>query len=168
MNTAQVRFRSRRGLYHRWWYVAAHERARLGASFATVTGLGVAGCGRTDNSAGRGWLGSGRGPICHCAPAAHSRRRPPESLTRPARSPQSPASSPGSHEPGGDHLRISTGGCPECSDAANGAGPPLQSLVVDAIDERAAQFYRHFDFHDLDQGRLWRRLGGIAAALGAD
>lgn len=41
-----------------------------------------------------------------------------------------------------------------------------RAVVVDAIDERAAQFYRHFDFHDLDQGRLWRRLTDIAAALG--
>jgi predicted N-acetyltransferase YhbS len=42
-----------------------------------------------------------------------------------------------------------------------------RAVLVDAIDERPAQFYRHFDFHDLDQGRLWRRLGDIAAALGA-
>lgn len=42
-----------------------------------------------------------------------------------------------------------------------------RAVVVDAIDERAAQFYRHFDFHDLDQGRLWRRLSDIAAAVGA-
>jgi len=42
-----------------------------------------------------------------------------------------------------------------------------RAVVVDAVDERAAQFYRHFDFHDLDQGRLWRRLGDIATALGA-
>jgi hypothetical protein len=41
-----------------------------------------------------------------------------------------------------------------------------RAVVVDAIDERAAQFYRHFDFHDLDQGRLWRRLADIATALG--
>ncbi|MHB2022646.1 MAG: GNAT family N-acetyltransferase [Mycobacteriales bacterium] len=42
-----------------------------------------------------------------------------------------------------------------------------RAVVVDAIDERAAQFYRHFDFHDLDHGRLWRRLADIAPALGA-
>ncbi|KAA1247772.1 GNAT family N-acetyltransferase [Mycobacterium simiae] len=41
-----------------------------------------------------------------------------------------------------------------------------RAVVVDAIDERAAQFYRHFDFHDLDQGRLRRRLSDITAALG--
>jgi hypothetical protein len=33
-----------------------------------------------------------------------------------------------------------------------------RAVVVDAIDERAADFYRHFDFHDLDSRRLWRRL----------
>jgi predicted N-acetyltransferase YhbS len=42
-----------------------------------------------------------------------------------------------------------------------------RAVVVDAIDERAAQFYRHFDFHDLDQERLWRRLSDVSAALGA-
>lgn len=42
-----------------------------------------------------------------------------------------------------------------------------RAVVVDAIDERAADFYRHFDFHDLDQRRLWRRLSDIAAALDA-
>jgi predicted N-acetyltransferase YhbS len=42
-----------------------------------------------------------------------------------------------------------------------------RAVVVDAIDERAAGFYRHFDFHDLDQGRLWRRISDITAALAA-
>ncbi len=41
-----------------------------------------------------------------------------------------------------------------------------RAVVVDAIDERAAEFYRHFDFHDLDARRLWRRLSDIATALG--
>lgn len=41
-----------------------------------------------------------------------------------------------------------------------------RAVVVDAIDARAAEFYRHFDFHDLDQNRLWRRTSDIAAALG--
>jgi len=41
-----------------------------------------------------------------------------------------------------------------------------RAVVVDAVDEAAAEFYRHFDFHDLDEARLWRRLGDIAAALG--
>lgn len=40
-----------------------------------------------------------------------------------------------------------------------------RAVVVDAIDERAADFYRHFDFHDLDSRRLWRRLNDIRAAL---
>lgn len=40
-----------------------------------------------------------------------------------------------------------------------------RAVVVDAIDDAAAEFYRHFDFHDLDDRRLWRRLSDIAAAL---
>ena len=41
-----------------------------------------------------------------------------------------------------------------------------RAVVVDAIDEQAARFYRHFGFYDLDHGRLWRRLKDIAVALG--
>lgn len=41
-----------------------------------------------------------------------------------------------------------------------------RAVIVDAIDENAAEFYRHFDFHNLDQQRLWRRLNDIAAAFG--
>jgi len=41
-----------------------------------------------------------------------------------------------------------------------------RAVVVDAIDDGAAEFYRHFGFHDLDEARLWRRLGDISAALG--
>jgi predicted N-acetyltransferase YhbS len=41
-----------------------------------------------------------------------------------------------------------------------------RAVVVDAISEEAADFYRHFDFHDLDERRLWRRLGDIENALG--
>lgn len=40
-----------------------------------------------------------------------------------------------------------------------------RAVVVDAIDDPAAEFYRHFDFHNLDDRRLSRRLGDIAAAL---
>lgn len=47
-----------------------------------------------------------------------------------------------------------------------GAEFGARAVVVDAINERAAEFYRHFNFHDLDHGRLWRRLNDIAAALG--
>ena len=41
-----------------------------------------------------------------------------------------------------------------------------RAVVVDAISDEAAGFYRHFDFHDLDGKRLWRRLGDIERALG--
>lgn len=40
-----------------------------------------------------------------------------------------------------------------------------RAVVVEAIDARAAEFYRHFDFHELDQNRLWRRIADIATAL---
>lgn len=40
-----------------------------------------------------------------------------------------------------------------------------RAVVVDAISEQAAGFYRHFGFHDLDEGRLWRRLADVASAL---
>lgn len=42
-----------------------------------------------------------------------------------------------------------------------------RAVVVDATNERAAEFYRHFDFHHLDERRLWRRLGDIERALGS-
>lgn len=41
-----------------------------------------------------------------------------------------------------------------------------RAVIVDAIDDRAAAFYRHFGFHDLEGPRLWRRLTDIAQALG--
>ncbi len=40
-----------------------------------------------------------------------------------------------------------------------------RAIVVDAIDDDAVAFYRHFDFHELEGGRLWRRLGDVARAL---
>jgi predicted N-acetyltransferase YhbS len=40
-----------------------------------------------------------------------------------------------------------------------------RAVVVDALDEPAAAFYRHFGFHDLAHDRLWRRIGDIAADL---
>lgn len=46
-----------------------------------------------------------------------------------------------------------------------GAEFGARAVVVDAIDEQAEEFYRHFGFRDLDQQRLWRRLGDVAAAL---
>lgn len=42
-----------------------------------------------------------------------------------------------------------------------------RAVVVDAISEQAAGFYRHFGFRDLDGMRLWRRMGDVAAAVGA-
>jgi GNAT superfamily N-acetyltransferase len=42
-----------------------------------------------------------------------------------------------------------------------------RAVVVDAVDDRAAAFYRHFGLHDLEGPRLWRRLADIAQALGA-
>jgi GNAT superfamily N-acetyltransferase len=41
-----------------------------------------------------------------------------------------------------------------------------RAVIVDAIDEQAAGFYRHFDFRELDGRRLWRRLSDIARAVG--
>lgn len=40
-----------------------------------------------------------------------------------------------------------------------------RAVVVDATSEDAANFYRHFGFHSLDDRRLWRRLTDIARAL---
>jgi hypothetical protein len=40
-----------------------------------------------------------------------------------------------------------------------------QAVVVDAISSEAADLYRHFGFHDLDEIRLWRRIADIAGAL---
>jgi predicted N-acetyltransferase YhbS len=40
-----------------------------------------------------------------------------------------------------------------------------RAVIVDALDDSAAAFYRHFGFHDLAQARLWRRIGDIAADL---
>jgi hypothetical protein len=42
-----------------------------------------------------------------------------------------------------------------------------RAVVVDATSERAAEFYRHFDLHHLDERRLWRRRGDIEHALGS-
>ena len=40
-----------------------------------------------------------------------------------------------------------------------------RAVVVDAISPAAADFYRHFGFHDLDERRLWRRINDIARAI---
>jgi GNAT superfamily N-acetyltransferase len=41
-----------------------------------------------------------------------------------------------------------------------------RAVVVDAIDDQAAAFYRHLDFHPLEDRRLWRRLSDIERAIG--
>lgn len=46
-----------------------------------------------------------------------------------------------------------------------GRGFGARAVVVDAIDAQAAEFYQHFGLHDLDPGRLWRRLSDIAVAI---
>jgi predicted GNAT family N-acyltransferase len=40
-----------------------------------------------------------------------------------------------------------------------------RAIVVDAISDDAANFYRHFGFRVLTDRRLWRRLADIARAL---
>jgi predicted N-acetyltransferase YhbS len=40
-----------------------------------------------------------------------------------------------------------------------------RAVVVDAIDEAAIAFYKHFGFRQLDGHRLWRKLRDIAASL---
>jgi predicted N-acetyltransferase YhbS len=40
-----------------------------------------------------------------------------------------------------------------------------RAVVVDAISDDAANFYRHFNFRDLDDRRLWRRLADIERSL---
>jgi predicted N-acetyltransferase YhbS len=40
-----------------------------------------------------------------------------------------------------------------------------RAVVVDAIDENAAAFYRHFDFLELTDLRLWRRISDIERTL---
>lgn len=40
-----------------------------------------------------------------------------------------------------------------------------RAVVVDALDESAAAFCRHFGFRDLGNRRLWRRLTDIQRAL---
>lgn len=40
-----------------------------------------------------------------------------------------------------------------------------RAVVVDAIDEDAAAFYRHFGFFELEGRQLWRRISDIERAL---
>lgn len=41
-------------------------------------------------------------------------------------------------------------------------------MVVDAINDEATAFYEHFDFHQLEGRRLWRRLSDVARAVGME
>ena len=43
-----------------------------------------------------------------------------------------------------------------------------RAVVVDAINDDAAAFYEHFDFHQLEDRRLWRRLSDVARAVGME
>jgi GNAT superfamily N-acetyltransferase len=43
-----------------------------------------------------------------------------------------------------------------------------RAVVVDAINAEAHAFYDHFDFHQLEGRRLWRRLSDIARAVGVE
>lgn len=43
-----------------------------------------------------------------------------------------------------------------------------RAVVVDAINDEAAAFYEHFDFHELEGRRLWRRLSDVARAVGIE
>jgi predicted N-acetyltransferase YhbS len=40
-----------------------------------------------------------------------------------------------------------------------------RAVVVDAIDEAAAAFYRHFGFRELEGRRLWRKLSDVASSI---
>jgi predicted N-acetyltransferase YhbS len=42
-----------------------------------------------------------------------------------------------------------------------------RAVIVDAVSDDAANFYRHFGFRDLDEHRLWRRLSDVERATGA-
>ena len=41
-----------------------------------------------------------------------------------------------------------------------------RAVLVDAINDEAAAFHQHFEFHELEGRRLWRRLNDIANAVG--
>ena len=43
-----------------------------------------------------------------------------------------------------------------------------RAVVVDATNDEAVAFYEHFDFHELEGRRLWRRLGDVARAVGIE
>lgn len=63
----------------------------------------------------------------------------------------------------GGHLLV--GALRRCAQGGRSFG--ARAVIVDAASEAAAGFYRHFDFRELDDHRLWRRLGDIERALRA-
>jgi predicted N-acetyltransferase YhbS len=63
---------------------------------------------------------------------------------------------------GGHLLVVALGRC-----VRGGREFGARAVVVDAIDDQAAAFYQHFDFHPLDDRRLWRRLADVARGVGA-
>jgi predicted N-acetyltransferase YhbS len=42
-----------------------------------------------------------------------------------------------------------------------------RAVVVDAMSDEAAAFYRHFGFSEFDERRLWRPIGEVERDLGA-
>ena len=40
-----------------------------------------------------------------------------------------------------------------------------RAVLVIAINDQAARFYEHFGFHQLDDARMWRRIGDIETAV---
>jgi hypothetical protein len=56
-----------------------------------------------------------------------------------------------------DALRRCVRGCREFG---------ARAVAVDVIDDQAAAFYRHFDFHQLHDRWLWRRLADVTRAVG--
>ena len=49
---------------------------------------------------------------------------------------------------------------------AEAASSAREPWIVDAIDDQASAFYRRFDFDELDDRRLWRRLADVTRAVG--
>ncbi len=48
---------------------------------------------------------------------------------------------------------------------AGGGAYGARAVIVDAIDDQAAAFYRHFGLRDLDPPRLWAKLSDISRSL---
>ncbi len=61
----------------------------------------------------------------------------------------------------GGHLLVDA--LPRCVRGGREFG--ARAVIVDALNDQAAAFYRHFGFHPLDHRRLWRRLADVARSL---